>query len=224
VNVDELKFEPDEDDWNAWLQRRSIRTVLDVGANDGGFAAAIREILPDARIYSFEPLPETYEQLVAAHADWPGFEAFNVALGDHDGDAPFYRSEFSDSSSFLRMEELHKEAFPFTSTITKERVTVRRLDDVASTLHLEPAVLLKLDVQGFEDRVIAGGVETLGRTEVVLVETSFRPLYVGQPLFADIHELLHGHGFSYHGSWHQLHDPRDGIPLSQDSIFLRGES
>ena len=38
------------------LSRFSFRTVVDVGANRGQFAAVARRLFPAARIYSFEPL------------------------------------------------------------------------------------------------------------------------------------------------------------------------
>jgi hypothetical protein len=56
-----------------------------------------------------------------------------------------------------------------------------------------------MDVQGFEDRVIAGGLRTLERASVLWVETSFVELYEGQPLFADIHDRLRDLGFEYRG-------------------------
>ena len=41
-----------------FLRTQGIRTVLDIGANRGQFAAQVRKVLPDAAIYSFEPLAE----------------------------------------------------------------------------------------------------------------------------------------------------------------------
>ena len=46
-----------------WLRRLSIKTIYDVGANNGEFVKFISEILPEAQIYSFEPLKEPYEEL-----------------------------------------------------------------------------------------------------------------------------------------------------------------
>jgi len=49
---------------NKWLSDYGINTILDIGANDGGFAKKIRQILPSTRIYSFEPLSLTFNNLV----------------------------------------------------------------------------------------------------------------------------------------------------------------
>jgi hypothetical protein len=119
------------------------------------------------------------------------------------------------------MARLHKEAFPFSSGEILETVDVNTLDNIAQELDLEADVLLKIDVQGYEDRVIMGSQKTLTKVKVIIIETSFHELYEGQPLFADIYELLHKQGFIYSGSWGELKSPLDGTPLQQDSIFIR---
>lgn len=39
------------------LRNLSIKTIIDVGANEGQFARKILRFFPDADIYCFEPLP-----------------------------------------------------------------------------------------------------------------------------------------------------------------------
>ncbi len=79
---------------------------------------------------------------------------------------------------------------------------------------------MKIDVQGYEDRVLRGGEQTVKRAQVLLVETSFQQLYEGQALFEDILALLRGWGFRYAGALDQLLNPRTGEALQQDSIFV----
>src|SRR5262249_15508032 len=163
-------------DWK-WLTQRGIRTVLDVGANIGQFASMIHTILPNVTLYSFEPLEDCFERLVSNMKGVANFRAFPVALGDEDCEQRIHRNEFSQSSSLLPMAELHKRAFPFTTDETEETITVKRLDGVAQNLNICDNLLVKLDVQGYEDKVIAGGYETIARASVLIVETSFRALY-----------------------------------------------
>jgi hypothetical protein len=46
-----------------WFKSFGIDTVLDIGANTGQFTKTILALLPNANIYSFEPLPDCFEQL-----------------------------------------------------------------------------------------------------------------------------------------------------------------
>jgi len=204
-----------------WLKGRNIHTVFDIGANVGQFASQIHRVLPDAMLYSFEPLEDCYSELVKKMAHLPRFRAFNFALGDTNGQVEIYRNDFTPSSSLLPMEELHKQAFPFTAHVTTQRIEIRRLDDVSQQLDIVDDVLVKIDVQGTEDKVILGGEKLLSRASVLIVETSFQPLYVQQPLFEDIYDLVR-QDFRYIGSFGEPRINRlDGTPLFEDSLFVK---
>ncbi len=205
-----------------WLKNLRIRTVLDIGANTGQFAAKIRSILPDAFIYSFEPLRDAYASLLSEMRQEPDFKAFNFALGDKDAKTLIHRSAYSPSSSLLPMLELHRAAWPHTDQVGTEEIEVRKLDNL--DLDLEPGLLVKIDVQGFEDRVIAGGRATVGAAACVITEVSFQMLYGGQLLFDDIYHVLREMGFEYGGNWEQLPNPHDGRPLQADAIFIKPDN
>lgn len=202
-----------------WLVNVGINTVFDIGASTGLFAGIIHEILPSAMIYSFEPLKDCYEKLEKRMAKVSGFRAFNIALGDSNGELEFHRNEFSPSSSVLPMADLHKQNYPFTAEEHLTKVKSARLDDVATDLRIEDSLFIKMDVQGFEDKVIAGGRNIIKRARVLILETSFSPLYIGQPLFGDIYDSLK-EDFRYMGALSQSHSPIDGSILQEDSIFV----
>lgn len=205
-----------------WLRQQNIRTILDVGAFVGTFAEEFHELLPEAAIYSFEPLHDCYEQLTMNLSRVEKFRAFNCALGNQNGEVVIHRNLFAPSSSLRPMTELHRQAFPFAAREVAETVQVRRLDDLADEMQFADEALIKLDVQGFEDQVIAGGRKTIARARVMIVEVSFQPLYQGQPLFEEIQELLREFGFRFRGFLgDQTFDPADGSVLFADAIFLR---
>ena len=205
---------------HAWMQKLGIDTILDIGANVGQFAAEARRAFPDAYIYSFEPLSDCYRQLSRAHAHDPLFTSANIALSDVEGEVEFHRSRSSPSSSLLPMASLHKTAFPTTAAETIVKVRCRRLDGVALELRIGTHLLVKMDVQGAEDRVIRGGRETIRRADVIITETSFFELYSGQPLFREIFDTIVEEGFRYVGTSGILTSPADGLNLSEDSLFL----
>ena len=82
-------------------------------------------------------------------------------------------------------------------------------------------IFLKIDVQGFEEKVLAGGRQTIARAKVVLLELSYELLYENQPLFADIYEIMKDLGFRFQGTMAQMPHPKDGRLLDADCFFVR---
>jgi FkbM family methyltransferase len=215
------RFRPSEATEFLWLSSLNINTIIDIGAHIGEFAMMIHKILPSAAILSFEPLKEPVRQLEINMKNVSNFKVFNCALGDTNTKKDMRRNGFTPSSSFLQMAELHKETFPFTMQEANEPVQVMRLDDVVRDLYLEDNILIKIDVQGYEDRVISGGMNLILRAKLLIIETSFQMLYQGQPLFDEVYYLLRDKGFKYMGNLDQLRSPADGSVLQADAIFVK---
>lgn len=203
-----------------WLRDIGFRSILDVGANDGQFAAAAHAVFPDAAIYSFEPIPDCFAKLTKTMAGVPKFKAFDLGLGAASGEMQINRSDFSPSSSFRPMAGLHKSVYPHTAHSVPLTVRVETLDGVAKGLELAEPLLLKMDVQGYEDQVLAGGGDTARRAAAIITEVSYETLYDGQPLFDAIYRSITGMGFVYKGSLEQTED-NAGRALFADGIFVR---
>jgi hypothetical protein len=77
------------------------------------------------------------------------------------------------------------------------QVDTVRLDDVVE-IRTRGCDLLKLDTQGSEAEILSHASETLKRCLIVQTEVEFVPLYEGQPLFAEVDQLLRAHGFMFH--------------------------
>lgn len=225
-NLDVKKIQLAEKNKFSWLKQMRIRTVFDIGANIGQFVKQIHNILPEANIYSFEPIKDCFEQLQKTMGSTMNFRVFNCALGDKVNEPVIYKNEFSPASSLFEMTELCKEAFPHTAQSTKEKVSIKRLDDAVREFNLElkENILIKIDVQGYEDKVIAGGRSVISRAKVIIAEVSFWELYKNQKLFNDIYQLLTGLGFKYKGNIEQIMNPIDGRPLQADAIFLKEDN
>jgi FkbM family methyltransferase len=204
-----------------WLLEMNIQTVLDIGANTGQFVESIYDLLPAANIYSFEPLPECFEELTSKFSGNSQFKAFNFALGNETSETIIYRNDYSPSSSLLPMADLHKESYPFTKNETPTRVKIERLDNVRELIDVKLPMLVKVDVQGFEDQVIEGGVQTFKEASVVIIEMSIEELYKGQVLFDGIYQRLKDLGFSYHGNYSQSYCKDSNRILHIDGIFIR---
>src|SRR5690348_2184501 len=95
------------------LERHAIEHVLDVGANVGQYATALRSGGYVGRITSFEPLAEARETLRRASAgDAKWVVAPPMALGADDTKATIHVSHRSDMSSLLPVNGVTLEAIP----------------------------------------------------------------------------------------------------------------
>ena len=206
--------------YDSVLRPRGIKTVLDIGANTGEFSKEMRTLFPDAHIYAFEPLKDCFDQINQKLAGDAKIHTLNVALGESNSQTTIQRSSFHPSSSLLKMSSLHKELYPKSKDATEETIQVMRLDDAMKDVSFEAPLFVKMDVQGFEDKVIKGGPDTISRASVLQIETSFVPLYEGQPLFDDIYQLVRSMGFVYRGESARHYNKQDQL-IYQDSIFIK---
>lgn len=204
-----------------WFHNMNIGTVLDIGANIGRFSKTSRALLPDAQIYAFEPLPKCYDQLNKLMGEDSKFKSFNIGLGEANEILEIEQNDFTPSSSFLKMTPIHEEAFPFTRDKKIIQVPVKRLDDIISECTIEKSLMIKVDVQGFEGKVIMGGLDTFKKAKFLLLELSYQELYQGQPLFGDIYEIIHKLGFRFHGTTAQMKNPGNKEFLDADCLFIK---
>ena len=203
-----------------YMRADGVRTVLDVGANEGQFASTAVFAFPAAKIVCFEPLPSAQPALRAVADRHQGrLEIEPFALGDTSGHVDLNVTNFSPSSSILPVEQ--HTAVPIDVAETT-RVAIRCLSEWAATKSLVPDIIMKLDVQGYEANVLRGGIDVLKQTRVVIAETTFTPLYQGQSSLGDLCAILEPLGFSYREAFGVVRDADSGAPLWQDSVFVAG--
>ena len=205
------------------LTVNGIDLVLDVGANTGGYAKAVREAGYRGRILSFEPLSTAHAQLAgAAAADRDWTVAPRMALGDSDETVKINIAGNSASSSILSMTDGHTAAAPDSSYVGSEPVDVRRLDDVRHPfLDAAQSPFLKIDTQGYETQVLAGAARILPKIRGVQLEMSLSRLYEGQTLWRDVITVLEDSGFELWGLIPGFFNPTTGRMLQCDGVFFR---
>lgn len=206
----------------AWLTNLNINTVIDIGANEGQFAQQAREIFPSAVIHSFEPIKPVFEKLKKNLSADPNTRLYNFALGDIEGEVEMYINDFSPSSSILELDKAHLDNYSHATKTSKETITVNTLDSILTPGSVKSNILIKVDVQGYEDKVILGGQNLFKSATVAIVETSYKMMYKDQKLFEDIYGLMTGLGFKYRGNFGELnYENKTGEILFGDAIFIK---
>jgi FkbM family methyltransferase len=208
----------------ATLAHFGVTTVLDVGANIGQYATALRSSGYRGAIVSCEPLSDAFAHLQRRAAHDPRWEPLNTAVGATPGTAEINVSANSYSSSLLAMTAAHTTAAPGSETVSTETVPVITVAELAADRGLDPAqTLLKIDTQGFEAPVLDGAGPLLGQLAAISLELSFVPLYEGQQLFDDLVARLRGAGYLLYALEAGFGDRRTGRMLQCDGLFVRAD-
>ena len=206
------------------LAQWEIATVLDVGANDGGYASDILEGGFPGSVISFEPLPQAWASLEARTRGFAGRwrVAPRMALSNENGQAAFHEAGNSVSSSLLAMTEVHTDAAPASRTVNVIDVPTSRLDDVLPSLGASGPMFLKIDVQGAERLVLEGAAASLqGPIVGVQLEMSLSSLYEDQPAASDLDALLRAQGFECWDMLPGFRDPKTLRLLQYDGVYFR---
>ena len=204
------------------LKHLNINTVIDVGANQGQFARAMQAHFPQASFICYEPLSEPFAVLQSwANESQRKVRACNLALGNRDGEAQmFFHRAFSPSSSLLPNTKLGESLFPATKSQECTTVKLATLDHALQGLELIENILIKLDVQGYEDRVLEGGQKIFGKAAACILEISLDDLYEGQADFRGLFAQFDRMNYRYAGNLDQVH-AADGHIIYLDAVFVR---
>lgn len=205
------------------LTEFNIDVIFDIGANQGQFGGILRDIGYKGRIISFEPLTEAHKKLVTnSYADKLWQIAPKIAIGDIDGEISINVAKNSESSSILNILKSHTDADINSEYIGIENVRISKLDSLYENyVDSNSNIFLKIDTQGYEDRVIKGALEMIEKVKGIQLELSLTPLYNSQILFDEMTIELQNLGFELWSVMPVFHDSKTGRQLQVDATFFR---
>lgn len=185
--------------------------VYDVGASDGSWTRLALDYWPDATYICLEPLAERKKGLDALRASRPRTGQIIVeacGVGDTDGELPIGVTDFLWDSSF---------AYSGTSART---VPVRRLDSLIEAGTPLPS-FIKIDVQGFEKRVLDGGSRAMRHADLILMECQFFAFCDDMRTLDETIAYMSAHNFIPYEFVDYIRRPLDGAMGQCDILFVR---
>jgi len=142
------------------------KIIFDVGANVGYYAIELGSVLgPSAMIHSFEPVPESFEQLqknVLLNSASPSVLCNQYAISNSEGKLLLYKPRTSGSSA-SSARNLHPD-----EEVDTVEVPMTTLDKYFLANGLNNLDLLKIDVEGSELMVIEGALDSIKRYQPVI--------------------------------------------------------
>lgn len=184
-----------------WLNEQYPDLVLvmyDIGARYG-IHYDYRELLKlkHFRVVGFEPDTQEVAQIKESSSSginqiWP------LALAESKAIRTIFITKYPACSSLYPPNQKVLEEYPpsdFFEVIDTKQIETISLDEFTEKFDVAKPDFIKMDIQGAEYEVIKGGQSTLGNVVGIFLETHLKELYIGEPIFADIHGMLTELGF-----------------------------
>ncbi len=167
-------------------------TVIDIGANVGAYSLLIAKLKKKSIIYSIEPESANFHALnrnIYSNKLQERIIPICAGLGEKNTLNYFFLSKMEPGAALHGLEEPSSEGLNFTPKHV-QGIVEYRLDDLIKELSHKDIDHLKIDVDGFEDRVIKGSMDFLNKSKckTVLIELYPKTKKI-------VEEILHNSGF-----------------------------
>lgn len=152
-----------------FLQRAAVpgAVVIDGGANTGNHSMFLSRFA--AKVHSFEPYPPVilrFRDNLAANPDIRNIELHEVGLGDHEAELPFaHGPEIEPGGGSFREARADLPGY----AVGEQKLRIVAADQWMAARESGPIVLVKLDVEGFEEAVLRGMIKIMEQHRPVLV-------------------------------------------------------
>jgi len=181
--------------------------IFDVGGNRGQSIEAYLKIFNNPVIHSFEPVKTDFDLIYEKFKNNKNIFLNNFALGDKTEAKEFNITAQTWNSSFNKInsgkdwlkartkETNTTEAGPIVKDfyVTEtQKVKVIRLDDYYKDNNIDKIDLLKIDTQGYEDKVLEGSLNTIKENKIkaIMTEIIFDDIYDKYFSFSDIEKFI----------------------------------
>lgn len=201
------------------LRARGFRPngVLDIGAYEGEFAVLARQVFPEVPLLMVEPQQQKQRTLLAMASALGGdAQVASVLLGKEErAEVSFFlmRTPYGSTGSSI-YEEASEHARD------EVRLPMTTLDALLRRLPGRSHELVKIDVQGAELDVLAGGPQAVRAAEVFVVELSLHVVNHGAPLLAEVVAAFDRLGFAPFDLC-PLPRGQDGLLRQVDGVFVK---
>lgn len=187
------------DDLAKFAPRETFRVIVDVGANRGDFSKLFLRHFPSATIHALEPVKATFARLRRALDCESRVKLHPLAASDRTGTAVI--RTFASSEKNTLVADL-KDSLRVEPT-GEEQIDTSRLDEFVERLKLEQVDLLKIDVEGFEMKVLEGCGLYLEPSAIRYIFFEFHrvgepdSIVVGHTRLCEVDALLNSRGYRF---------------------------
>ena len=211
-----------------YVNPEKISIIFDIGANKGDVSINAYKAFPNAKIFSFEPVSTTFANLEKNTSHYRD-RIFLYQLGffTESKKIPIHITSFDGANSIIDQSRDYKNVHSRWNLkeIGEEIIEVSTLDSFVESHQIDKIDIMKVDVEGVEKEVLLGGIETLKKVNIVLIELSFLRKNRESPYWIEICQLLYNFGFELITIYDVAKYVEDGQEYitQMDAVFRRQE-
>jgi FkbM family methyltransferase len=211
------------------LTSAEVKLILDIGANHGAVALSALRTYPNARLICFEPVKNTFSSLkINLNSYSERVTLNNVALSNETGELNINLMSYDGANSLDKQSNYHKSYNPHVTKIGEEVISVQTLDEVQTQFNSDEVDIVKIDVEGFEMKVLEGGGEFFKNcVRFVLIEIAFmRDKSTKNQEVFNIFSFFHQSGFALINVIDIHYAPQDSKDLriaQMDCVFMNNK-
>ena len=153
--------------------------IFDVGANQGQSIVRFNGLFNSKEIHSFEPIDFEYSKMIDKFKDMKFVKINNYALGEKLEKKSFYINEYTGSSSFYdtqkntnwcKLRSKQHNINPINFTKEKRIIDIETIDNYCRSNNVNNIDILKIDTQGYEDKVLQGASNLINNKSIKFIE------------------------------------------------------
>ena len=181
--------------------------IYDIGARHAEWSTALKKTFPKSSFFLFEANEKCTKILNDS-----GFKFFIGALSSEIKTVDFYHNDSTGDSYYKENTSFYEEVKP----IKKQTIT---LDSIVRDQNIALPDFIKLDTQGSELDILAGGIVCLRHASLVYIELPILSYNLGAPNFLDYIEFMKMNNFVPYDIC-ELHYS-NGVMIQVDILFIR---
>lgn len=205
--------------------------ILDIGANKGQSIDRFIKIFNNPTIHSFEPIKSEFDLMNSKFRDFDNIILNNYAMGEIQDTREFNITAKTANSSFNThnnesdwIKIRSKQHNTSTSDYIKQKIDVKinTVDNYVKENKISKIDLLKIDTEGYEDKVLEGSYESLKSNKIAAIATEIilDNVYDKYFNFSDIEKYLIPNNFRLVGLDLVNNNLFSGLVFVADAYYL----